>query len=142
MRAHAKGKIEAKQWADDEHEVYGWNLVQNGYLLPLSSMEEGPEDDSEANARRLAACWNACEGLYTESLERSEPLADQIVKIVNSAYVAEKQRDELLETLKEVGLFLHHAWCDIQMNDYSFEKLNKTIATVDKSLAKATGETP
>ena len=26
----------------------------------------------QANARRIAACWNACEGLSTESLERTD----------------------------------------------------------------------
>lgn len=48
----------------------------------------------QENARRLAACWNACEGLHTESLERNKPLGDQLVDAIN-------QRDELLEALKE-----------------------------------------
>jgi nicotinamide mononucleotide adenylyltransferase len=42
----------------------------------------------------------------------------------------------LRETLKEAGLFLHHAWCDVQMNEYSFEKLNKTMEVVDAALAQ------
>ncbi len=49
--------------------------------------------DKEANARRVVACWNACNGLHTESLERGKPLADQIVDALN-------QRDELIEALK------------------------------------------
>ena len=51
-----------------------------------------PTND-EANARRLVAAWNACEGLHTESLERNEPLGDQLVDALN-------QRDELLAALK------------------------------------------
>jgi hypothetical protein len=43
---------------------------------------------------------------------------------------------ELLEALKAAGLFLHHAWCDVQMNDYSFEKLNQTMIVVDAAIAK------
>lgn len=43
----------------------------------------------------------------------------------------EAQRDALLEALKSTGLFLHHCWCDVQMNDYSFEKLNQQMAIVD-----------
>ena len=43
---------------------------------------------------------------------------------------------KLRETLKEAGLFLHHAWCDVQMNEYSFEKLNKTMEVVDAALAQ------
>jgi hypothetical protein len=42
----------------------------------------------------------------------------------------------LRETLKEAGLFLHHAWCDVQMNECSFEKLNKTMEVVDATLAQ------
>jgi hypothetical protein len=51
-----------------------------------------PTND-EANARRLVAAWNACEGLHAESLERNEPLGDQLVDALN-------QRDELLAALK------------------------------------------
>lgn len=47
-----------------------------------------------------------------------------------------RENAKLREALKEVGLFLHHAWCDVQMNDYSFEKLNKTIEVVDAALAQ------
>ncbi|MGK5049906.1 hypothetical protein ACQ4WP_29070 [Janthinobacterium sp. GB4P2] len=30
----------------------------------------------EANARRLVACWNACDGLSTENLENNNPIKD------------------------------------------------------------------
>jgi hypothetical protein len=43
---------------------------------------------------------------------------------------------ELLDALKAAGLFLHHAWCDVQMNDYSFEKLNQTMIVVYAAIAK------
>jgi hypothetical protein len=58
-------------------------------------LEQLCQDISQANARRLAACWNACEGLHTESLERDKPLADQLVDALN-------QRDELLEALQAI----------------------------------------
>jgi hypothetical protein len=45
------------------------------------------------------------------------------------------QRDALLEALKSTGLFLHHCWCDVQMNDYSFEKLNQQMQVVDTAIA-------
>ena len=44
--------------------------------------------------------------------------------------------EALRGALKEAGLFLHHAWCDVQMNEYSFEKLNKTMEVVDATLAQ------
>lgn len=50
------------------------------------------------------------------------------------------QRDALLEALKSTGLFLHHCWCDVQMNDHSFEKLNRQMEIVDAAI-KAVEET-
>lgn len=49
------------------------------------------------------------------------------------------QRDALLEALKSTGLFLHHCWCDVQMNDYSFEKLNQQMAVVDTAIKAVEG---
>lgn len=43
---------------------------------------------------------------------------------------------ELTEALRSTGLFLHHLWCDVQMNDYSFQKLNEQMEIVDKVLKK------
>lgn len=34
--------------------------------------------DQQENARRLVACWNACEGLPTEALETAPPIAERI----------------------------------------------------------------
>lgn len=80
----------------------------------------------EANARRLVACWNACDGLYTESLERGKPLADQLVDALN-------QRDALLDALQHIqrciplGGFaqIHHG--------------SSTWDQIDAAIAKATG---
>lgn len=61
----------------------------------------------EANARRLAACWNACEGIPTEALEAQQSgglpwsVADQIDKLAALSR-AERQSDELLAALKKL----------------------------------------
>ena len=52
----------------------------------------------------------------------------------------EVQRDALLEALKSTGLFLHHCWCDVQMNDHSFEKLNRQMEIVDAAIKAVEGE--
>jgi hypothetical protein len=50
----------------------------------------------DANARRLAACWNACEGLSTEALERSD-----VLSAMNQRHLMVSiQRDDLLEALE------------------------------------------
>jgi hypothetical protein len=46
------------------------------------------------------------------------------------------ENEVLREALKEAGLFMHHAWCNVQMNEYSFEKLNKTMQVVDAAIAQ------
>ena len=71
-------------------------------------------------AEPLAAAFNLPDGehlLYTAPPQRKQA-----------------QRDALLEALKSTGLFLHHCWCDVQMNEYSFEKLNQQMAVVDAAI--------
>ncbi len=73
--------------------------------------------DKEANARRVVACWNACNGLHTESLERGKPLADQIVDALN-------QRDELLAALNYASRNVHASECDVGYIDGVIDKIN------------------
>lgn len=56
-----------------------------------------------ANARRIVACWNACDGISTENLEENRPvqwLAEQYNEVV-------KQCDELQASLIASGIRLH-----------------------------------
>lgn len=75
-----------------DHEIRS----ETGELIAVSVSHQ------HANARRLVACWNACEGLYTESLERGEPLAEQIVDVL-------VQRDELKGEILVVTMLLREA---------------------------------
>jgi len=51
--------------------------------------------NAEANARRLVACWNACEGLPTAWIEGGAADILEHAKSLNA------QRDELLAALQE-----------------------------------------
>ncbi len=51
-----------------------------------------------------------------------------------------EQIRELREALRSAGLFLHHCWCDVQMNDYSFERLNEQMKLVDAALSNTKEE--
>lgn len=66
-------------------------------------------DYSEANARRLVACWNACEGLSTEALERLGTLDRARVALDVVRVQAIAQRDELLAALESVALVYRNA---------------------------------
>lgn len=103
-----QGRISMAEWKAGE-DAHGFNLVTSeGDLLPLCDMEAGPDDDYEANARRLVACWNACEGITTERLEDlGRPLMKHLIgcderaaRQVKEAAALTAQRDELLSALK------------------------------------------
>lgn len=55
--------------------------------------------DREEDARRLKACWNACEGISTEALERG-PLSEAFEREQGQADSAGRQRDELLAAIR------------------------------------------
>ena len=82
--------------------------------------------EAAAELRRLHA---SCED-YAQHKQRQ----DQRVLELNA------QRDALLEALKSTGLFLHHCWCDVQMNDHSFEKLSRQMEIVDAAIKAVEGE--
>ena len=44
------------------------SLSAAGKSIPIATMEDS-EDQDEANARRLIACWNACIGIPIKRLE-------------------------------------------------------------------------
>ena len=71
-------------------------IIRGGDATIVAVRHRLPADVHEANARRIVACVNACEGISTENLEDNRPvkwLAQQYNEVV-------KQRDELLEALQ------------------------------------------
>ena len=57
-----------------------------------------PDTKAEENARRLAACWNACAGISTENLEYGLPVKELVQQCNESIW----QRDELLKIAEDV----------------------------------------
>lgn len=65
------------------------------------------------------------------SVMREIELTEKVEKLTRELAEARK-------VLKETGLLLHHFWCDVQMNDYSFDKLNKGIEAIDAAIKEQT----
>lgn len=70
----------------------------------------------------------------------SESLGDEVGEVAENFSLTPEQQLELgglvlRVALSKAGLFLHHCWCDVQMNDYSFERLNEQMKMVDAALA-------
>lgn len=85
-------------------------IVRNGYSLyaadgktPVADtcLTNSVPDNDEANARRLVACWNACEGLPDEFLN-SNPIKQLVQSLWDRNSELEGQRDELLAALRMV----------------------------------------
>lgn len=57
-------------------------------------------DERNANARRLVACWNACNGIPTEDLIKHENDPTPVFSMLMETW---KQRDELLTAMKRIG---------------------------------------
>ena len=86
---HTAGRVRVQHpYAGDR----GWEVAFEPGLEQLC------QDISEANARRLVACWNACEGISTEALEGD----DAPRKLREDRDLLLAQRDELLAQLKKV----------------------------------------
>ena len=69
-------------------------------------------EEAESNARRLVACWNACEGIETDELEEIARTGGMLGPREDVAKIAE-QRDKLRDALKsciEYGAMTGDDW--------------------------------
>lgn len=75
---------------------------ERGFEIALEpGLEQVCQDVTEANARRLVACWNACENVDTDLLE-DYPLGVISHAIEHGLRQMVEQRNELLDALKEL----------------------------------------
>lgn len=81
------------------------------------------------DARRIVACWNACEGLSTEAIETIAALGGVLHKMPVAAGLV-VQRDELLNALRELVE---------AVEDNERDSLRELIVA-HAAIAKATGE--
>lgn len=105
---HTPGRlyIRTNRHPNTDGTPWGWvDLYEPGSMRQASP--EGIQatwsrgQQSEANARRLVACWNACEGIDTEYLEGNDSLPHYARRLM-------AQRDELLQALKQMLDAFYH----------------------------------
>ena len=105
------------------------------YRLFDGDRTKTPEETGMANARRLVASWNACEGLDTDKLERMPaPFAQMLnvgfMELWEQYATIKEQRADLLEALKA---------CDEAMAYMSEEEIPLMLPDqVKAAIAKAT----
>lgn len=114
--------------------------AEDGWAVANATVFHGRHepDESQANARRLAACWNACAGIPTDVLEDKSILkADAAIREQRDQLQAAlsatvEQRDRLLEALK--GLYLH------TKNNHSICGLNECARAAIANIERQEGE--
>lgn len=89
-------------------------------------------NERNANARRLAACWNACAQITTDELENIAATGGMLGPREDVASIAQ-QRDELLVLVKRSANF-------ISGNDMSKSVLIKLLEDMKTALQKETGK--
>ena len=86
---HTPGPWSAVRWHDKDTDQGGWNIAASGHLLPMSDMDSGDGDSSDANARLISAAPD-----LLEALERLLPYA-------RYAFMQSDEEEHLLEAAIE-----------------------------------------
>lgn len=120
---HTQGKaIPAVSSVSQIGPCYAVGMQDTKVVIAITGKFDKPDSDiSEANARRIAACWNACEGFSIEELEGADLFKDSI----ESANLI----DELLEYLQ------YAVWAHPEL-----EKNEKLMAVIAKATAHKEGQ--
>lgn len=74
----------------------------NGIMQEVAACMRVEYGDMDANARRIVACVNACEGLDTYLLENSGDIASAATAQAKYIQKIERQRDQLLSALERM----------------------------------------
>ena len=96
---HTQGRVTFREDGDACH----WSmLTEDGqWWLALLANGEQTTPRQIANFRRLAACWNACEGISTENLEDNIPVVELATRF-NEALKRIKELNSILERREAV----------------------------------------
>lgn len=73
--SHTPGKLRV----ESGHRGFVLTLDGDGKQYDIAVVRDIGNEDNEANARRLVACWNALDGISTEALEQSKPMAQLVI---------------------------------------------------------------
>ena len=97
MSKHTQGRLKMRQGFDDEtKELYvPDSSIKKPFEPTAIATVEADSAEGKANARRLVACWNACEGIPTEALKDKAPR-----KLREDRDLLLEQRNELLAALR------------------------------------------
>lgn len=100
---HTPGRL-STDCADHDEPYQNIKLQVGKHTVATVYIDDAPVHDynreQRANARRLVACWNACEGISTDELVQIADTGGMLGPREDVARIA-AQRDELLAALRE-----------------------------------------
>jgi hypothetical protein len=102
MADHTKGQLAYSFEGDGSARVFGpiRDDATSVCTVAVLTITHRSMEEVRANARRLVACWNACQKMTTEMVEE----IDGALPVVHSYHVMRRDRDALLVALKELVL--------------------------------------
>lgn len=89
--------------ANGEANSYTLLDYQGKWFMSLLMNGEQITARQEANLRRLAACWNACDGISTEALETGPAMLAAHQREQNRADAAQRRQEQLRNALEIVA---------------------------------------
>ena len=143
---HTQERLAVENETNEDGRVY---LTIKGKRLALGAVFNLQMRGNTLNdARRLAACWNACEGVPTEFLEEhpapfSEMRAERD-KLLADVMELERQRDAMLTALNAAKRLFDEAlpkfnWGASALDANAIRLLNDVPLVVQEAIAKTGG---
>lgn len=114
----------------------GYSIYADDGKTPVADtcLTNSVPDNDEANARRLVACWNACEGIDTETLEKEPEMKKWVASYLERA----RQRNELLEALN--GLLAYfESGNSVPVSQATIKATSAEVLAARAAIAKAGG---
>ena len=136
MSAHIPGRLTVRG---------GYSIYADDGKTPVADtcLTNSVPDNDEANARRLVACWNACEGISTHALEvvvgMGASVGDKIAALETSERELMDQRDELLAALN--GLLAYfESGNSVPVSQATIKANSAEVLAARAAIAKVGGE--